>query len=425
MGSLSCADVYGTSSSCWPSLTSSAKVRRKNGATYTGSIVKKVLHGNLSCLADYGPLEVRAQTFLSGGRPPMKSLIESMLLFDQIVIPTNDYMPLALLISVLGERTVRQLLDDDALKFARFKNSIAYAGGGVGIALLSLYNSDGKTPKYFSAPTDEAVRNAVGATIAKDKSGLSRLAFQGTVEFALENADHAFANAVYNETGQNLSILSHPFHADLRRLPGVTNTDVRGLSGVWGPGQDDDVFQILRVAQACMESVAAGATECDDVYTADQVSQLYKTGLSRVASRLDYGSQYTELREIADLPDIAELALMDKSKLEDILKLRNSSSGFAFRKWFHQNCMGDPVNAAKEYASVLKEIPKVQSAPIKTIRFLATVAVGAMTLPLDPLVGFGAATVASSIDSFLVDRIFKGASPKIFIERLSDIAKVS
>ena len=387
--------------------------------------MKKVLHGNLSCLADYGSPDRRAQTFLRGGRPPMKSLIESIFLFDQIVIPTNDYMPLSLLIGVLGERTVRQLLDEDILKFARFKQSIAYAGGGVGIALLNLYNPDRKTPKYFSAPTDEAVRNAVGATVAKDKNGLSRLAFQGTVEFELQTADHAFADAVYNETGQNLSIMSYPLHADLKRLPGVTNTDVRGLSGVWEPGQDDDVFQILRVAQACMESVAAVATECDDVYTADQVSQLYKSGLSRLARRLDYGSQYTELREIAELPDIAELALADKTKLQDILKLRNSSSGFAFRKWFHENCMGDPTNTAKEYASVLKEIPKVQSAPIKTIRFLATAAVGVAVLPLDPMFGLGATTVAGSVDAFLVDRVFKGASPKIFIERLADIASVS
>jgi hypothetical protein len=290
---------------------------------------------------------------------------------------------------------------------------------------LNLYSPDGKTPKYFSAPTDGAVRAAVDSTIAKDKSGLSRLAFQGTVEFALETSDHGFANAVYNEVGQNLSFLSHPFYSDLRRLPGVKNTDVRGLSGVWAPGQDDDVFQILRVAQACMESLAAGVTDCDDVYTADQVSQLYKSGLARVARRLDYGSQYTGLREIANLPDIAELALIDKSKLRDILALRNSSSGFAFRKWFHENCTGDPVNTAKEYASLLKEIPKVQSGAVKTIRFLATAAVGVMTLPADPLIGLGAGVVASSVDSFLVDRIFKGASPKIFIERLSDIAKVS
>jgi hypothetical protein len=265
----------------------------------------------------------------------------------------------------------------------------------------------------------------VESTIARDKKELSHLAFQGTVEFALENADHNFANAVYREADENPSILSHSLYADLRRLPGVTNTDVRGLSGVWAPGQDDDVFQMLRVAQACMESVAAGAAECDDVYTADQVSQLYKSGLARVAGRLDYGSQYTELREIADLPDIAEVALIDKSKLLDILTLRHSSSGLAFRKWFHANCMGDPAYTAKEYASLLKVIPKVQSAPIKTIRFLATAAVGVMALPADPMIGLGAGIIASCVDSFLVDRIFKGASPKIFIERLVDIARVS
>ena len=52
-------------------------------------------------------------------------------------------------------------------------------------------------------------------------------------------------------------------------------------------------------------------------------------------------------------------------------------------------------------------------------------AVGVAVLPLDPMFGLGATTVAGSVDAFLVDRVFKGASPKIFIERLADIASVS
>lgn len=386
--------------------------------------MKKVLHGNLSCLADYGPPQTRADNFLRMGRPPIKSFIESLILFDQIVIPTNDYMPLSLLIGILGEKSVLDLLANDTLKFARFKSSIAYAGGGVGVSTIQLFDSDAKTPKYFSANTQDAISVAVGATVAKEKRAISKLAFQGTSEFTLEQKTGDFATSVYSEVGKNLSILSHPFHANLKRLPGVSDVDVRGLSGVWEPGQDDDVFQILRVAQACMESTAALATACDDIYTADQVSNLYRRDLSKLTRQLVIGGQYAELRELSDLPDIAETVLSDKSKLVDIIKLRNSSSGAAFRVWFHDNCVTDPTRTAKEYASLLRSIPTVQTFPAKTIRFIASAAVGVATLPIDPFIGLGAGIAVSGVDAFLVDRLFKGASPKIFIERLADIAKV-
>lgn len=386
--------------------------------------MKKILHGNLACLADYGPPNERAQQFMAVGRSPMKSFLESILLFDQIVIPTNDYMPLSLLIGILGEATVRQLLDDDVLKFARFDQSIAYAGGGVGVTLLMIYNPDGETPKYFSAPSDEAIRLAVDATVAKNKRQLSRLALQATQEFAIQTEEHGFAQAVYKELGQNLSWLSHPFYADLKKLPGVTDRDVRGLSGIWAPGQDDDVFQMLRVAQACMEARAASVSDCDDVYTADQVSKLYEKGFSRIAQGTERGNQYSGLREIAGLPDVAELALTDKSHLPKILKLRNSSDGAAFRSWFHAHCAGDPRNTAKEYASLLKEIPAVQSAPARAFRYFVGAGVGVALLPADPLLGLGAGLAVSAVDNFLVDRMLRGRSPKIFIERLADIAKV-
>lgn len=386
--------------------------------------MKKILHGNLACLADYGHPNVRAQRFMDTGRPPMKSLLESILLFDQIVVPTNDYMPLALLISILGEATVRRLLDDDVLKFARFNQSIAYAGGGVGVALLSLYESDGKTPKHFSAPTEEAVRSAVAATVAKDQRQLARLAFQATQEFTLQDEDGGFGKAVYSELGQNLTLLSNPLYADLKRIPGVTDRNVRGLSGVWEPGQDDDIFQVLRVAQACMETRAATVSNCDDVYTADHVSKLYEKGFARIAQRVDHDAHFSGLREIANLPDIAELALRDKALLPELIKLRHSADGMAFRAWFHDHCVSDPATTAKEYASLLRSVPLVQSTPIKAFRFFVGFGISIATLQADPMLALGVGTAATAVDSFLVDRLFKGRSPKVFIERLADIAKV-
>jgi hypothetical protein len=61
-----------------------------------------VLLGNMACLADAGNPSERYQQFLRVGKPPFKCLIESVLLFDQVVIPTNDFMPLSLIANPMG-----------------------------------------------------------------------------------------------------------------------------------------------------------------------------------------------------------------------------------------------------------------------------------------------------------------------------------
>jgi hypothetical protein len=71
----------------------------------------------------------------------------------------------------------------------------------------------------------------------------------------------------------------------------------------------------------------------------------------------------------------------------------------------------------------LQEVPGIQSATGRTIRFLAQVGVGAASaIALDAAVGFAASMAAGAIDSFLVDRMFGGSSPKVFLERLQKLA---
>lgn len=73
------------------------------------------------------------------------------------------------------------------------------------------------------------------------------------------------------------------------------------------------------------------------------------------------------------------------------------ADGFGLAAGFHENLYGRSLSTRqREYASLLKEISKVQSAPAKTIRFLATTAVGVMARPADPMLGLGAEMVASS-----------------------------
>jgi hypothetical protein len=106
---------------------------------------KCIVLGTMTCFADFADPSKRYQNFLSVGKPAFKNLIESLLLYDQVYIPTNDFMPLALMIGVLGEAFVLQLLEIDVLKFVRFKGAITYIGNGGGVSVVQLSSKDKKT----------------------------------------------------------------------------------------------------------------------------------------------------------------------------------------------------------------------------------------------------------------------------------------
>jgi hypothetical protein len=132
---------------------------------------------------------------------------------------------------------------------------------------------------------------------------------------------------------------------------------------------------------------------------------------------------YAKLIELGDLPDIGELVLRHKPILADVLKLRNSRSGREFRTWFHQNCRSDPRVTTKEYISLLRTVPSIQSSTAKTLRFFTQVGVSAATMPFAPVVGLVAGATAGAIDTYLTERIFKGVNPKVFLEKLSAFSK--
>lgn len=73
------------------------------------------------------------------------------------------------------------------------------------------------------------------------------------------------------------------------------------------------------------------------------------------------------------------------------------------------------MEVAREYISFLKDVPYIERLPARTIRFIATTAIGLF----EPTkIGI----TASGIDSFALGAL-RQSSPKYFIERLEQLAK--
>ena len=125
-----------------------------------------------------------------------------------------------------------------------------------------------------------------------------------------------------------------------------------------------------------------------------------------------YSDKLWTLLEINGVPDLSEIDLRQASNFKDILKVASNKNSKDFRDWFHKNQELNEKEILREYLGVLQQVPWIQRLPSKALRFAVISAFG-----LVPVLG----QAISFFDSFIVDRLFKGRSPKFFIDDLTNI----
>lgn len=383
---------------------------------------RNVFAANLWFLFDFGPTNERYHNFLANGLPSLKMLIESILLHDQIVIPTQDFMVLQLLRSQLTERDLFEMLETDCVRFFRFKGMLAYSGGQLGSGIQPFRISrkgatkldDESKGRPFSGPTELAIEWAISSNKEKPKdSKLANLVLERTDEITAESIVEQIRHETYVDV-LNSDYLCSLFalrNRDMNKLASIKHNELRCMerhySGRW---IGDEVDIVLTLAQTNLELYMAEASGCIDSSTASPVGHLIKAKAERTFSNKSAFQDFATLKEIADIPDIGEGVMQKNLSVKRLLKLRQSTKGEMFRRWFHENCRDNPTQTAKEFISLVNEIPGIQHTPVKILRFIVT---SLLSGPFAPIVG--------AIDSFVIDRLFRGSSPKYFIEDLRQL----
>ena len=366
---------------------------------------------------NFGESNIRYQKFRENGRPAFEKFIESILLHDQIVIPTDDFMSLSVLLEVFGEKPVCKLIDNGVLKFFRIQGALAYMGNGAGIQPYEIYKKD-ETKHAFCAPLEETINWATnGLTIPLDTKKILDLVLPITKEIKLSKINDEIKHETYMDVlnSENLRNAFSIRNTNMDRLQGIGPNNIRIYGGPYSEDSNDEISVVLKLAHANIEIKAAEMTDCQDSSTSSPIEHLLKAKAERTIPNAEYHESFSILTQIADLPDIPNAVMNKKIDIDNLIRLRNSRNGEQFRQWFHENCSSDPINTAKEYSSLLKSIPESQKFPLKILRFIATQAIG-----LIPEAGL----VVGAIDSFLVDRIARGTSPKYFLEKLEQLPRV-
>lgn len=385
-------------------------------SAYKRNRMKKFLATDFSLTFNFDDPNNRYQKFLSRGRGPFKRLIENLLLYDSIVIPTQDFLSLTVLVGVLGENEVIELLKSKSIHFLRSNGALAYIGNGGGVQSY-LIGGPNQPLEPFCAPIDEAVVWALNGLNPKPKrKELSNLILEATTEFEISKVAKDVKHETYMDISKSPALRNYFAirNTDMDRLAGINPNQVRVFGGRDGNWSGDEIDTVMAITSANIELRMMEMASAEDVIIENPIRILLDAKAARTLERSSEES-FTELKEIAGIPDIGEAVLQKQISLNKIIELSKSNDANKFRKWFHINCRKDTVTTAKEYSNLLKQVPLAQKLPARTLRFILTNLAGFV----HPAAGVG----ASVVDSFFIDGLLRGNSPKFFIEKMEKTVK--
>ena len=377
--------------------------------------------GDMWAVFNFDNPNARYQKFLQKANLRFSHLFDGLLLYDDVVVPTQDFLSLTILVGLLGQKVVLDLLEGGDLRFVRLKGALAYVGNGGGLQPYAIRDKGGKPDPSFADTEQAAIWALEGLEQTKIDPALPRVVSANTTVIdAAAIADH-----VRHET--YMDVLNSGY---LRSLLSIRNTDMDHLAGIapnevrcyGGPDDSskrgDEIDIVLDICAANLELRLSERAGCDDASTAAAVGHLLRGKTERtLQGRVPFES-LVRLMEINGVPNVAGFVLNEPlqergAALQSIMQVKRSRDGKAFRGWFHANCRDNPDEVAAHYIEVLKRVPAISQTPARVVRFLVTSVLG-----LIPALG----TLSSAVDSFFIERWLRGHSPKFFIEDLKQVA---
>lgn len=350
----------------------------------------------------------RLKLFLETGGPAFQNLIHSLIIHDEVVIPTQDFLVINVLVGVLGERMLRQCFESGALKLLRVRGSLAYAGSGGKVHGLCSIHTGGHGEPY-SASADEALHWAFSGIKETNETLFLKAEIMETVkEVEIGDLLKNTKKDIDRDLSQNI-ILDKFKSIDITKgmIPDCSPNDIRLYKSPYLKDSFDDVDLVLHTAHTNIEMALAESVNCNSSSTSTPIKSILQAKEEAIVGH----PKFYNLCEIASIPDLGRGIVEKTIDFERILKIRNSNEASAFRRWFHD--IGNDSDVGKEYIGVLRKEGAVDKLPVKSLRFFLTSLLGVV----DPVSGI----IAGGADSFLTSKVFSKHKVKYFVESLHEL----
>jgi hypothetical protein len=150
-----------------------------------------------------------------------------------------------------------------------------------------------------------------------------------------------------------------------------------------------------------------------DMLTPVGAEEILKAKLRRSGVAREYVEGLSKLLELNGLPDLRVAVADGVISLTEIWHIRTRRASTTFRKWLSEADVKDARDVEKLYVASIGRRSWIDSLPSRVLRFVLVTAVGL----LDPVAG----AVGGAVDSFFVDRWFRGYSPRLLLDELRDL----
>jgi hypothetical protein len=343
----------------------------------------------------------------------VRSLCDQLLLHDQILIPTQDYLTAAGLVRNLGERNFLTLLEEERLRFLRLRGAFGYVRGtGHDGRLLAFIDPTGKLPA--SSPIDQSIEAALSVIQGEitENSRLMKLLIACSHELEFQTVVDATHKDAYADLSQTM-LWKEEYrlpNSDLLALPGVKEMSVRAI----GPGIDvsnNVVDACLALGLMNIELYLAKQFDCTSSATGSPIEDCISLKLPRLTGNRSVHQKLWNFLAVR-VPDISGPLLADSEEMAKFLKLTRRRDAEAFRLWFHENANMTETELLKAYIDVLHQTPWIQGKGGRALRMAVSLGLGVFGL------GWIVDATVSTVDNFVVDKFVRGKGAKFFIEDL-------
>ncbi len=354
--------------------------------------------------------------YLDRGSTIIKSFCEDLILHDQILVPTQDYLSACGLILILGENGFIELLENDKLKFIRTRSGFGFLSGK-GPAEIGIFNDPDN-----QRPQDSPIEQSVSAGLSviqgniKNKKKLHELLVQNSVPIEWSTIlkavkKESIKDLKYTKTWKSKYESNNPNYILLpKHKDNKVNVQVMG-SKLDPQNRISDA--LLALTQYNSDLFLADKFNCQNISPCYPIGDLLEIKKKRIEQVTGNTENLWVLFEVNGVPDLSQLVLSHKLTMSKLLKVVTNKNSMEFRKWFHDNQKLNEKELLCEYLKIIKQVPTIQNLPVKSLRFIVTTVLGFV-----PIAG----QIAGVFDSFIIEKLFKGRSPRFFID---DITKVT
>ena len=275
-------------------------------------IPKSLFVSDMWAIFNFADPNTRYQTFLQNGKPRFTHFLDGLLLYDDVVVPTQDFLSLTLLVGVLGQRGVIELLEGSDLRFIRLKGGVAYVGNGRGLEPFEMLDEDQKPTACF-ASAEAAISwalsglNPAPTDPALPKSVLARTTTVDANQLRNELRHETYMDILKSPHLKNLFAIRNK---DLDRLVGIGPGEVRCFGGPDADSRkNDEIDMVLDICAANVELRLAQFAKCEDSSTANSVGHLLRAKLDRTFGDKVPFESLVHLMELEKIPDVASVVL--------------------------------------------------------------------------------------------------------------------